>query len=97
MNSPNLVIIRPIHPLPGRHEEALRWLASTEPERRAAGQVSQSVLRSTVDANDYEFMQVWRDRSAYEHWRETPARARLADERSRYLTHDPARLYEVIA
>src|SRR5687768_12534030 len=33
-----LLIIRPIHPLPGRLTEALRWLEETEPIRRAAGQ-----------------------------------------------------------
>lgn len=92
-----LVIIRPIHPLPGRHQEALDWLAQTEDLRRAAGQISQYVLRSIVDSSDFEFVQVWMDRAAYERWRESPDRARLAQERQRYLTHDPTRLFDVIA
>ena len=91
------MIIRPIHPLPGRNDEGLRWLADTERMRQAAGQVSQFVLRNVFDSGDFAFVQVWRDRSAYERWRDTPERARLAGERERYLTHDPARLYDVVA
>ena len=92
-----LMIIRPIHPLPGRHQEAWRWLAETEPVRRQAGQLYQFVLRNVVDSTDFEFVQVWQDRQSYERWRETPERARLAAERQRYLTHDPARLFDIIA
>ena len=94
---PNLMIIRPIHPLPGRQQEALRWLANTEPIRRQAGQISQFVLRNLVDPSDFEFVQIWTDRQAYDRWRDTPERTRLAAERQRYLTHDPSRLYDVIA
>ena len=90
-----LLIIRPIHPLPGRQKEALDWLRETEGVRKEAGQIEQLVLRSVVDNNDYQLVQVWIDRVAYQHWRETPARSRLARERQLYLTHDPARLYEV--
>jgi heme-degrading monooxygenase HmoA len=90
------MIVRPIHPLPGRFEEALRWLADTEPLRSQAGQIAQYVLRSTVDSSDFEFVQMWRDRQSYDRWRETAERANLASERQHYLTHDPTRLYEVI-
>jgi heme-degrading monooxygenase HmoA len=92
-----LIIIRPIHPLPGRHQEALRWLAETENVRRQAGQISQFVLRSVVDSSDFEFIQVWQDRGAYDRWRESPERSRLANERQNFLTHDPTRLFDVIA
>ena len=92
-----LVIIRPIHPLPGRHAEALHWLAETEELRKQAGQVSQFVLRSIVDSSDFEFVQLWQDRKSYDHWRESPDRARLAHDRQKYLTHDPTRLFDVIA
>jgi heme-degrading monooxygenase HmoA len=91
-----LVVIRPIHPLPGRHQEALDWLAETEKLRRQAGQTSQFVLRSIVDSSDFELVQLWRDRAAYERWRESPDRAHLARERQRYLTHDPTRLFDVV-
>lgn len=91
-----LMIIRPIHPLPGRHQEAWDWLAETEPVRRQAGQLSQFVLRNVVDSTDFEFVQIWQDRQSYERWRDTPERARLAAERQRYLTHDPTRLYDII-
>jgi quinol monooxygenase YgiN len=92
-----LIVIRPIHPLPGRHQEALRWLTETEGLRKEAGQIKQYVLRSIVDSSDFEFVQLWRDRAAYESWRESPERTRLAHERQRYLTHDPTRLFDVIA
>ncbi len=91
-----LMIIRPVHPLPGRHDEAQRWLAETEPIRRQAGQIVQYYLRNVVDSSDFEFVQIWVDREAYERWRESGERATLANERQRYLTHDPTRLYEVI-
>lgn len=92
-----LMIIRPLHPLPGRHDEALRWLGETEKVRRQAGQISQYYLRSVVDSSDFEFVQIWVDRQAYERWRESPERATLAAQRQRYFTHDPTRLYEIIA
>jgi hypothetical protein len=92
---PRLLIIRPIHPLPGRAAAALQWLSDTEPARKESGQVYQLVLRSVVDSNDYQFVQVWTDRDSYRRWRETPEREKLAQERQFYLTHDPARLYEV--
>jgi heme-degrading monooxygenase HmoA len=92
---PRLLIIRPIHPLPGRVAEAFRWLEETEPIRALAGQVEQFMLRGVVDGNDYQLVQVWSDHAAYQRWRETPERARLAHDRQLYLTHDPAKLYEI--
>lgn len=90
-----LLIIRPIHPLPGRVAAALRWLEETEPIREANGQLQQYVLRGIVDNADYQLVQVWSDHAAYQRWRATPDRARLAYDRQLYLTHDPARLYEI--
>ncbi len=92
-----LLIIRPIHPLPGRVPEALRWLEETEPIRQANGQLQQYVIRNIVDSGDYQLVQVWSDHAAYQRWRSTPERARLAYDRQLYLTHDPARLYEITA
>ncbi len=92
-----LLIIRPIHPLPGRLVEALRWLEETEPLRAANGQLQQYVIRNIVDSGDYQLVQVWSDHAAYQQWRATPDRARLAHDRQLYLTHDPARLYEISA
>lgn len=91
-----LMIIRPIHLLPGREAEALAWLGETADVRTGAGQIEQVVLRGIVDSADYMFVQTWESREAYERWRETSDRQRLAVERQRFLTHDPARLYEVI-
>ncbi len=92
-----LLIIRPIHLLPGRHAEALRWLEETEPMRTAHGQLQQYVIRNIVDSGDYQLVQVWSDHAAYQRWRATPERGQLAHERQLYLTHDPARLYEITA
>jgi len=91
-----LMIIRPIHLLPGREQEAIRWLRETEALRRQAGQISQMILHNVVDSNDYEFVQIWESRAAYEEWRNTTTRAGLADERARYLTHSPTRLYDIV-
>lgn len=92
-----LLIIRPIHLLPGRQAEALRWLDETEPIRQANGQLQQWVIRNVVDSGDYQFVQVWPDHASYQRWRRTPERGRLAYDRQLYLTHDPARLYEITA
>jgi heme-degrading monooxygenase HmoA len=92
-----LLIIRPIHPLPGRVAEAMRWLEETEPIREANGQLQQYVLRGIVDNADYQLVQVWSDHASYQRWRATPDRARLAYDRQLYLTHDPAKLYEITA
>ncbi|HUE76101.1 MAG TPA: antibiotic biosynthesis monooxygenase [Chloroflexota bacterium] len=90
-----LSIIRPIHILPGREAEAIQWLKDTEAERRKAGQVTQYVLQSVVDSANYVFVQVWESREAYASWRDSPERERLANERRRYLTHDPTHTYDV--
>jgi len=90
-----LLIIRPINPLPGRRAEAIRWLKETEPIRQAAGQLQQYVLQGVVDSADFQLVQVWADHASYQRWRATPERARLAYDRQLYLTHDPARLYEI--
>ena len=91
-----LMIIRPMHLLPGREQDAIRWLRETESFRREAGQISQMVLQNVVDSNDYEFVQVWQSRAAYEEWRNTEARSKLAEDRARYLTHSPTRLYDIV-
>jgi heme-degrading monooxygenase HmoA len=90
------MIIRPIHLLPGREPEAIRWLSETEAQRREAGQISQMVLHNVVDSNDYEFVQVWESRASYDEWRNTATRAQLSDDRARYLTHSPTRLYDIV-
>lgn len=90
-----LVIVRTLHLLPGREEAALTWLRDTEPVRRNAGQVTQYVWRGIVDPNEYQFVQIWEDRAAYDCWRGSPERARLADERSHYMTHEPTKFYEL--
>jgi heme-degrading monooxygenase HmoA len=92
----SLAIIRRIHLLPGRELDAIRWLCQTEALRTEAGQLSQLVLKGQIDRHEYQWVQVWRDEAAYEAWRHSPERARLAGERGRYMTHEPTRLYEVL-
>ena len=90
-----LAIVRRLHLLPGREDAGLQWLRDTEPIRRQAGQEAQYVWHNTVDPSDYQFVQIWQDRAAYERWRASPERARLASERSYYMTHEPTRMYDV--
>lgn len=91
-----LAIIRRVHLLPGREQEGVRWLCATEPERRAAGQLSQLVLRGQIDPHEYQWVQLWRDHLAYDAWRRSPERGRLAGERGRFMTHESTRLYDVL-
>ena len=92
-----LVIVRTLHFLPGREAAALQWLRETEPIRQQAGQITQYVWRSLVDPGEYQFVQIWQSRDAYERWRKSPERAHLADERTRYMTHGPTTFYELCA
>lgn len=93
---PQILILRRIHLLPGREEAAIRWLKETEAIRARAGQIAQYVVRNLLDPDEYLFFQVWQSRDAYERWRESPERERLAQERQRYLTTEPTRFYEVL-
>ena len=91
-----LVLIRQIRPLPGRESDAVNWYRDTEHFRRQAGQTSQVLLRSLVDHGDYQLIQTWTSREAYESWRNSAERERLLSERARLLIHEPARLYETL-
>jgi quinol monooxygenase YgiN len=90
------VLIRQIHPLPGREADAVAWYRLSEALRREAGQTSQMLLRSLVDPSEYRLIQVWTSRHAYDAWRRSAARERLAEERSRLMTSEPANNYEVL-
>ena len=91
-----LAIIRQIYLLPGREEQGTRWLAETEGVRRDAGQLAQWVLRGQTDTHEYLWVQVWESYEAYAAWRDSDARARLADERGRFLTHHPTRMFDLV-
>lgn len=93
---PKLAIIRRVVLLPGRETEGIQWLHGTEPIRRGAGQLWQMVLRGQVDPHEHHLVQLWRDGAAYDLWRRSEERARLAIERGRYMTHEPTRMYDVL-
>jgi len=90
------VLIRQIHPLPGRETEAIDWYKETERFRQQAGQASQMLLRNLVDHGEYQLVQEWASQTAYEAWKRSPERERLLAERSRLLIHEPAKLYELL-
>ena len=91
-----LVIIRRVHLLPGREQEGIRWLCETAPVRSAAGQLAQLVLRGQIDPYEYQLVQIWADPAAYQAWRNSAERRRLAAERGRYMTHEPTRMYDLL-
>ena len=93
---PKLAIIRQIYFLPGREDEGVRWLDETEPLRRQAGQTAQWVLRGQIDTREYLWTQVWESYAAYEGWRNSDERTRLAAERGRFMTHHPTRMFDVL-
>jgi heme-degrading monooxygenase HmoA len=93
---PRLAIIRQIYFLPGREEEGARWLTETEPQRRAAGQVAQWVLRGQIDTREYLWVQVWESYVAYDGWRRSDQRAQLASDRGRFMTHHPTRMFDLL-
>ena len=88
------VLIRQIHPLPGREAEAIAWYKDTEPFRRRAGQINQTLLHGLIDHAEYELIQEWTSQAAYEVWKHSPDRERLLSERARLMIHEPAKLYE---
>lgn len=90
------VLIRQIRPLPGRETEAIAWYKETESFRRDAGQISQVLIRSVIDRGDYQLIQEWTSQVAYQAWKRSPERERLQAERARLMTHEPARIYEML-
>lgn len=92
----SFVLIRQIHPLPGREAEVVAWYRETEHFRREAGQLSQVLLRSLVDRGEYQLVQYWTSQAAYEAWKRSPVRERLLAERARLMIHEPAKLYEIV-
>jgi heme-degrading monooxygenase HmoA len=93
---PKLAIIRQIYFLPGREEDGTRWLGETEGLRRAAGQSAQWVLRGQIDTREYLWVQIWETYHAYEGWRRSDERARLANERGHFMTHHPTRMFDLL-
>ena len=91
-----LMIIRPVHFLPGKEEEAVRWAKQTEQIRRQWGLVWQANLRSTVDHGQYLLVQLWESKEAYARWKASPDRAALLAESNRMVLHDPTQTYEVL-
>ncbi len=93
---PQLLIIRPVHYLPGKKEPAINWAKQTEQTRRACGMVSQMLVQGIPDRGEYLFIQVWESRESYEKWKSSSERAQLVSERQRLVAHDVSKLYEVI-
>jgi heme-degrading monooxygenase HmoA len=91
-----LVIIRPVHFIPGQQEAVLKWSKDTEHIRRAWGMIWQSTMRGTVDHNEYLLIQMWESKEAYARWKASPDRAELLAESSRMVLHDLTRTYEVL-
>jgi heme-degrading monooxygenase HmoA len=91
-----VAIIRRIFLLPGREAEGIRWLEETEPIRRRAGQLRQYVVRGLIDPQEYQWVQRWSSYEAYDGWRRSPARRELADQRGRFMTHQPSSFYDVL-
>lgn len=93
---PQITLIRSIQMPPGSRERSIEWIHQTEELRRQAGQISQYFLKGITDPNEYLFIQVWQSLEAYENWKQSPERQRLAAERQRLLTHGPVEFYEVL-
>ncbi|HEV8636096.1 MAG TPA: antibiotic biosynthesis monooxygenase [Chloroflexota bacterium] len=91
-----VAIIRRIFLLPGREAEGIHWLEETEPIRRRAGQLRQYVVRGLIDPQEYQWVQRWSSYEAYDGWRRSPARRELADQRGRFMTHQPSSFYDVL-
>jgi heme-degrading monooxygenase HmoA len=91
-----VAIIRRVLLLPGREEQAVRWFEETEPLRRNAGQLRQYVVRGQIDPQEYQWVQFWASYEAYHRWRASPERLGLAEQRGRFLTHEPTTFYDVL-
>jgi len=90
----NFIIIRPVHVLRGREEEALRWAKSTEVVRRRHGMSHQWTVRNIIDPSETLLIQVWESREAYEAWRKSEEREKLVAERARFIAYDPTRHFQ---
>lgn len=91
-----LVVVRPVHFLPGREAETVAWAKETEKIRRQWGMTQMYTLKGLVDRSSYLLIQVWESREAYMRWKASPERRNLAAEAQRYVLYDPSDLYEVL-
>ena len=91
-----LLIIRPVHFLPGKKEQAIKWAKETEETRRRCGMISQMLVQGISDRGEYLFIQVWDSPAAYEKWKSSSERAELVSDRQRLVAHDVTKLYEII-
>jgi heme-degrading monooxygenase HmoA len=93
---PQIVIIRPVHLLPGKEEEGIRWAKETEDIRRRWGMLWQANLRSCVDPSLRILIQHWESREAYDRWKASEDRAKLMAEAGRVVLSDRTTIYEVL-
>jgi heme-degrading monooxygenase HmoA len=90
------MLIRAIHMSPGNRERTIEWIRQTEEVRRRFGQVSQYLAKGITDPTSHRFIQVWQSLDAYQAWKQSDDRERLASERQRLLTHGPVEFYEIL-
>jgi len=93
---PQIMLIRSIHTPPGNRERTIEWIRQTEEVRRQWGQISQYFTKGITDPSEYLFIQVWESLEAYQNWKQSPERQRLAAERQRLLTHGLVEFYEIL-
>ncbi len=91
-----LLVVRPMHFIPGKTEQALQWMEDTEHIRRRWGLVWQMAAQSVSDKDEFVLIQLWQDREAHARWNASQDHEDLLPQRQRLMAYDSSRMYELV-
>ncbi|MCL5026250.1 MAG: antibiotic biosynthesis monooxygenase [Chloroflexi bacterium] len=93
---PRVLVVRPVRFLPGKTQEAIKWLDETEPVRRRWGMIWQMAAQNVTDRNEFVLLQLWDSQEALNKWMGSKDREDLVTQRQRFVVYDPSRIYRMV-
>jgi quinol monooxygenase YgiN len=90
------VVIRTVEMPPEAVERTAEWLRATEPTRQAWGMLFQLLARQIISPRTYVLVQVWQSEEAYNRWRASEDRKKLAAEAPRMYIHATTYAYREV-
>ncbi|MBI2864145.1 MAG: hypothetical protein HYX94_06235 [Chloroflexi bacterium] len=91
-----IALVQTVHLLPGKADEAVRWLRDGEIIRRQWGMNEQIILRKSYDPSVYMVVQIWESLDAYNKWKNSEERGHSLEEGRRFRVREPSVIYEVV-
>lgn len=93
---PRILVVRPVHFLPGKVKQAVQWLDETEPIRRSFGMIWQMAAQNITDRNEYVLVQLWDSQASLNKWLASNERQELVAQRQRFAAYDASRMYQML-